>query len=186
VAAFEAVGVRYVVVAASGRDPTGSPFPSPGTPGWPAGPRLVHRDVWAEIWELPHPAPAFSLEGAPMCRVQPLGWDAARVSCPHPTVLVRRVQSTPGWSAQTGADTLTVTGAQTGPKGLFQAVAVPAGTTTVRFRYLPPGEWWAVPLFALAWLGMVASLVVSWRRRPVGGDDVRYPEPVSEHSDETR
>jgi hypothetical protein len=166
--AFEAVGVRYVVIAASGRDPTGSPFPSPGTPGWPAGPRLVHRDVWAEIWELPAPAPAFSLEGEPQCRVVPLGWDAARVSCPHSTVLVRRVQSDPGWSAEVGGTTVAVTGARTGPPGLFQSVAVPAGTTMVRFRYLPPGEWWAVPLSGLAWLGLVATLVVTWRRRPVG------------------
>jgi hypothetical protein len=177
-AAFEAVGVRYVVVAASGHDPTGSPFPSPGTPVWPAGPRLVHRDVWAEIWELPDPAPAFSLEDAPTCRVVPLGWDAARVSCPHPTVLLRRVQTAPGWSAETGATTLAVTGAPSGPKGLFQAVTVPAGTTTVQFRFLPPGEWWAVPLSVLAWLAMAASLVVTWRRRPGGGGGIRNPGPV--------
>jgi hypothetical protein len=81
---------------------------------------------------------------------------------------------------------LTVTGARTGPQGLFQAVAVPAGTTTVRFRYLPPGEWWAVPMFVVAWLGMVASLVVSWRRRFLGRNDVRHSAPVSELSDETR
>ena len=43
VANYEAVGVRYVVVPASGTDPTGAPYPAPGSPPWPAGPRLVYH-----------------------------------------------------------------------------------------------------------------------------------------------
>ncbi len=167
-AAFEAVGVRYVVVAASGLDPTGSRFPASGTPAWPAGPRRVHRDRWAEIWELPGPAPAFSLTDAPGCTVTVLGWDAARVTCPHPSVLVRRVQSAPGWTADLGGRTVVVGGSSSGPPGLFQAVVVPAGTTTVRFTYLPPGERWAVPVAVLAWLGLAASGAVTWRRHRRG------------------
>jgi hypothetical protein len=160
--AFEAVGVRYVVVAASGLDPTGSRFPAPGTP---AGPRLVHRDRWAEIWQLPRPAPAFSVTDDAGCRVTVLGWDAARVTCARPTVLIRRVQAAPGWSADVAGSTVAVGTARSGPPGLFQAVAVPAGTTTVRFHYLPPGEQWAVPVGVLAWLALAGSVVITARAR---------------------
>ncbi|MGA2835934.1 MAG: hypothetical protein ABSF84_04995 [Acidimicrobiales bacterium] len=165
--AFEAVGVRYVVVDASGDDPTGSPFPSPGTPPWPAGPRLVHRDGFAEIWELPDPAPAFSLEDAPGCTAAAAGWDEVRVSCPHPATLVRRVQYAPGWTADIGGRSQAVAEYRPGPPGLFQTVTVPAGTTTIRFTYLPPGTRWAFPVAVVAWLGLVVSLVVTRRNRRV-------------------
>ncbi len=106
---YEKVGVRYVLELADGRDLQESPFPAAGTASWPAGPRLVHRDTLSEIWELPTPAPPFSLE-APhsaasspslprSCGVTSLGWDRATVRCPRPSVLVRRVQYLPGWSA---------------------------------------------------------------------------------------
>ena len=64
-AQYESVGVRYVVENADGRDVQGQPFPPPGSPPWPAGPRLVHRDGFAEIWELPSSAPVFSLRSLP-------------------------------------------------------------------------------------------------------------------------
>jgi hypothetical protein len=163
--AFEAVGVRYVVVAASGLDPTGSRFPGPGLSPWPSGPLLVHRDGWSEIWQLPDPAPAFSLSGARGCTVTAVDWDHARVTCDHPAVLVRRVQQAPGWTAEAGGRSLSVTAARSGPAGLFQQVTIPAGTTMVRFRYLPPGEWWAGPLAVLAWSGLAASAVATRRER---------------------
>ena len=177
-ASFEAIGVRYVVVDASGKDPTGSPYPPPGTPAWPAGPRLVHRDVLSQVWELPAPAPAFSLRGAAgvaACHVVDFGWDVARVTCARPTTLIRRVQYAPGWTADVGGSTATVVQARSGPPGLFQSVKVPAGTTTVRFTYLPPGEGVAVPIAVLAWVALSASGLVTWRqdvrrrRRPVDG-----------------
>jgi len=182
-AAFEAVGVRYVLVGASGTDPTGSPYPPPGTPAWPVGPRLVHSDALAQVWELPNPAPAFSLEGVPggggpdsACRVEEHGWDAATVTCSHPTTLIRRVQYAPGWTAGVGGTLVPVVQATSGPPGLFQSVRVPAGTTTVRFTYLPAGERVAVPLAVLAWMGLGASWLVTWRqgvRRRTG------PWPIS-------
>jgi len=170
-AAFEAIGVRYVVVAASGLDPTGSRFPPVGTSPWPAGPRLVHTDALAQVWELPNPAAAFSLDSATHdrssvnhCRVDVVGWDEARVMCDRVTTLVRRVQFAPGWTADVGGITTSVRQSTTGPPGLFQAVSVPPGTTTVRFTYLPPGESAAVPVAVLAWLGLLASCLVTWRR----------------------
>jgi hypothetical protein len=182
-AAFEAIGVRYVVVAASGTDPTGSPYPPAGTPAWPAGPRLVHTDALAQVWELPDPAPAFSLEGVPAatspgspCHVLVAGWDEARVTCDHPTTLYRRVQYAPGWTADVGGTSVPVAQATTGPAGLFQTVRVPAGTTIVRFTYLPPGEQVAVPVAVLAWLALGVSGLVTWRR------GVRRRPPTDAHA----
>ena len=170
-AALEAVGVRYVLVGASGNDPTGSPYPPPGTPPWPVGPRLVHTDALSQVWELPNPAPAFSLQGVPdggvatsSCRVVGHGWDAATVTCAHPTTLVRRVQYAPGWTADVGGTSVPVVRATSGPPGLFQSVRVPAGTTTVGFTYLPAGERIAVPLAVLAWMGLGVSWLFTWRQ----------------------
>ena len=41
---FEAIGVGYIVTNANGLDVVGSPFPTPGTPPWPGGPRVVYHD----------------------------------------------------------------------------------------------------------------------------------------------
>jgi hypothetical protein len=174
---YEAVGVRFVVESASGADPTGAVYPAPGTPPWPEGPRLVHQDSFAKIWQLPHPAPAFSLAdgatgsgGAPgsvahPCAATVHGWDEARVVCDHPTTLVRRVQYAPGWSASAGSVTVPVRHDRSGPAGLFQAVPVPAGTTTVRFTYLPRYEVPAIIISVVTALGLLASLLVTRRTR---------------------
>ena len=59
------------------------------------GPRLVHRDGLAEIWQLPAPAPLYSLRPAtggpsakalpPGCAVHSSGWDQATVRCSRPS-----------------------------------------------------------------------------------------------------
>ncbi len=58
---YEAIGVRFVVENANGKDVQDAPFPAKGSAPWPTGPRLVYRDSFAEIWELPAAAPVFSL-----------------------------------------------------------------------------------------------------------------------------
>jgi hypothetical protein len=172
VANYEAVGVRYVVVPASGTDPTGAPYPAPGSPPWPAGPRLVYHDDVAQIWELGHPAPAFSLAPAPAsadsadggpgaCRVSAHGWDEAEVHCDRPSTLIRRVQYAPGWTATVGHSAVPVGHDGSGPPGLFQAVPVPAGSTTVRFTYLPPHEVPAALVSVLVALGLLASVILT-------------------------
>jgi len=48
----------------------GQPFPAPGSAEWPAGHASAYRDGFAEIWELPSPAPVshsdLSSEMAPL------------------------------------------------------------------------------------------------------------------------
>jgi hypothetical protein len=163
---YESVGVRFVVEDASGRDIQGQPFPGAGSPPWPLGPRLVYHDNFAEIWELPHPAPAFSLTpvvGAgrspdPSCTVVGSGWDRATIRCLHPTTLIRKVQYVPGWTAHLLDSDRSLAARQEGPAGLFQQVRVPAGTTTVVFTYLPPHEDLAIALAVLAAMTLLASL----------------------------
>ncbi|MGO8872482.1 MAG: hypothetical protein ACLQPH_13970 [Acidimicrobiales bacterium] len=182
---YEAVGVRYVVEPASGTDVAGEPFPAHGAPAWPDGSRLVYRDGFAEIWELPAAAPVFSLaaaspgvghNGAAGCRVNGDGWDTARVICGHRSVLIRRVQYLPGWTASSSRGTFPVHDDPRGPPGLFQEVAVPAGTTTLHFGYLPPHENLALAAAVLAAAVLVGSLAAGSRLRrrqrspALGGD----------------
>jgi hypothetical protein len=154
---YESIGVRYVVERSNGRDVQGQPFPPPGSPAWPNGPRRVYRDGFAEIWQLPAPAPLFTLRpvagGLPAsCGVVGDGWDQATVHCPRPSTLVRHTLFMPGW-------TVTVTGrrgssvgpvGRTGPSGLFQQVNLSAGSVTLRFAYLPPHATLAIGLAVLA------------------------------------
>ncbi|HVA06981.1 MAG TPA: hypothetical protein VNG12_09605, partial [Acidimicrobiales bacterium] len=167
---YEAVGVRFVVESADGLDLQQNPFPAAGTPPWPAGPRLAHRDSFAEIWELPTASAVFALEpasstassgtGSASCRVVGVGWDQARVDCPHPSILVRRVQYMPGWTATfDGRTTLPVGKDKTGPTDLYQQVHVPAGITTLHFSFLPPHEDLAIIFAAIACLILVGSYV---------------------------
>jgi hypothetical protein len=172
------MGTRYVVENSNGTDVTGNPWPQAGTQPWPVGPRLVYRGRLAEIWELPHPKPLFSVASAngqgASCTVSIHGPDSAKVTCAHPLVLVRREQFIPGWSASINGRAVSVRKATTGPAGLFQQVDVPAGTSTVRFTFLPPHEFSAFIAAGLALAVLVGSffLVRKGRARlsPSGSD----------------
>ncbi len=200
-AEFESIGVRYVVETANGLDIQGQPFPAAGTPPWPLGPRLVYRDTFAEIWELPTAAPVFSVTPAtpsgrvgagatlPECAATGSGSDEVTVDCPRPSTLVRRVQFAPGWSATVNGTPAPVVEDRGGPPGLFQAVSLPAGRSTIRFTYLPPDEAAAAAVAVLALLVLVGSLVVPWwseRRRsegPGSRDRGRRPDPAGHVED---
>ena len=177
--AFEAIGVRYVVEKADGADLFGRTFPAPGSPLWPAGPRLVYRDDFAEIWQLPSASPVFGLvvptqsgtgsgaiaTGQSQCAVHWSGWDQATVHCPYPSVLIRLDQFMPGWRATVNGKSESVEVDDFGPKGLFQKISLPAGTTTVDFTFLPPHEVLAVGAAVLALVVVAGSLGLEWIRR---------------------
>ena len=175
---FEAVGVRYIVTNANGLDIFGTRFPTAGTDPWPGGPRVVYHDSFAEIWELPTPAPLFSLvAGSPEnsvdtnfvgagCSVTGQGWDQATVTCSRPSVLIRQVQFMPGWSANINGKTVAVKKVPFGPTGLFQEVSVPAGRSIVSFNFLPPHEMAAILVAFLAMVALVGSFPRVRRYRP--------------------
>jgi hypothetical protein len=175
---FEAVGVRYIVTNANGLDIFGTRFPTAGTDPWPGGPRVVYHDSFAEIWELPTPAPLFSLVAESPensvdtnfvgagCSVTGQGWDQATVTCSRPSVLIRQVQFMPGWSANINGKTVAVKKVPFGPTGLFQEVSVPAGRSIVSFNFLPPHETAAILVAFLAMVALVGSFPHVRRYRP--------------------
>jgi len=175
---FEAVGVRYIVTNANGLDIFGTRFPTAGTDPWPGGPRVVYHDSFAEIWELPTPAPLFSLVAESPensvdtnfvgagCSVTGQGWDQATVTCSRPSVLIRQVQFMPGWSANINGKTVAVKKVPFGPTGLFQEVSVPAGRSIVSFNFLPPHETAAILVAFLAMVALVGSFPRVRRYRP--------------------
>ena len=185
---YEAIGVRYVVENSSGRDVQGQPFPAVGSPPWPMGPRRVYRDGFAEIWQLPTPAPVFSLRpiahtghlGSPLpsrCTVAGSGWDGATVRCTRPSVLVRQVLAMPGWTASGDGRSMPVETDALGPDQLFQQVTVPSGTTVVRFTFLPPSSAAAVSVAIVALIVLLGSAFGEWRKRkPEHGS---RPEPTT-------
>jgi hypothetical protein len=175
---FEAIGVRYIVTNANGLDVVGSRFPTSGTAPWPQGPRVVYRDSFAEIWQLPTPAPLFSLLPASPknsvdttfvgagCSVTDHSWDQATVTCSRPSVLLRQVEDIPGWSASVNGKPVAVQKVPFGPQGLFQELPVPAGTSTVQFNFLPPHEFPAFVAAVLALIAILGSFFVTSGRRP--------------------
>lgn len=155
-ASYEAIGVKYVVEFLSGLDSTGHPWPPPQL----TGVTMVYTDALTRVYELPDPAPLFSTVGAG-CTVAPQGWGSATVFCPRPAELVRHELAMPGWSASVGGSAATVRTVG----GIFEAVAVPAGTSSVRFTFAPPHVVWAYAAFFLA-LAILAGAGVwaLWRR----------------------
>jgi hypothetical protein len=155
-AAYEAAGVKFVVLSAGGTDVYGSPWPPAGlTPA----PHRVYDDSFFAVWRLPSPAPFFTTTGAP-CRVRPEGTTAVEVACSGPAVVHRLELPMPGWSAQVGSLRVAVR-----PSGPFQSVSVGAGTTRVQYSFTPPyGD--AALVVALAGILLLFGSLFLRRSRP--------------------
>jgi hypothetical protein len=133
-AGYRQAGVGYVLVA-----------PGQALPQRPTTFQLVFRSPSTWIYHLAGALPYFTATN-PRCRVTFQSRDSARLSCPSPTVLVRRETDLPGWSADVDGHSARVAEAD----GLFQAVAVGAGSHRVQFSYLPPNAGWG-------FLGLIAG-----------------------------
>ncbi len=86
----------------------------------------------------------------------------AEVTADGPALLVRRERWHPGWQVETGA------GERFGTFPVNQVhlgVVVPAGTTVVRYRFVPPGLTLALGGGAVGWL-LVIGLFIGARARP--------------------
>jgi hypothetical protein len=92
---------------------------------------------------------------------------SVRVSTPRPASLLRSTAAVPGWRAVV-AHGGRAAAVEVRRHGLVQAVAVPAGVSTVTFFYVAPG-WDAAQLMALGGALVLAGLVladlVAGRRR---------------------
>jgi hypothetical protein len=148
---YEEVGVKYVVVPAG--------FTIPAAPH-PSSLRRVYSDRVAEILELPAPRPYFEAN-VNSCVLRFTERDQVHASCPRPARLVRRELYMPGWKAFADGKALPVAPYQ----GLFQAVKVPAGSSVVTYRFVPPYLDFALGAFALGWGAMFLAALNGRRSR---------------------
>ncbi len=135
---YRDAGVSYVLT------PAGQALPqSPSTF------TLVFRSPSTWIYRLAGAKPYFSAAD-PGCSVTFESRESARLSCSHPTALVRLETYAPGWSAEVDGHPVRVGRAD----GLFQTISVPAGSHHVRFSYAPLNIDWAYLAFVggFAWL----------------------------------
>jgi hypothetical protein len=144
---YEALGVRYVLVPASAAPDLGPPL------------RLVYADDTAKVYRLPAATPLYRTTGS-ACTVRRSSLSAVRVDCARPALLIRNELDMPGWSASVNGRPVAVRSR----RGLVQSVALPTGTSSVRFAFVPPYEDEAAIALVVGVVVLEATLV---RWRPV-------------------
>jgi hypothetical protein len=143
-------------------------------------PRLVQQSPTAHIYLLPHPSP---IATAPGCAVVAHSFTSFSTNCKHASKLTYRELSFKGWSATVNGQPTTTTTSN----GVFQQLALPAGTAQVSFTYTPPQALLAWVACLLALLAIAASLVfrrvrVPLRRRPRIGRAGRGTGPPDDYA----
>jgi len=143
--AYENASVKYLVLPAS---LALSPELSA------QGLKLAFHDSSAIIYETPHPRPLFSSRS---CTVTSANDNVATTTChsAHATLL-RTELSMEGWTVTVNGRSAKVTTVD----GVYQRIALPEGTSNVRYAFLPPHETLAALLALLVLLFVVGSLVV--------------------------
>lgn len=122
----------------------------------------VFSDAKATIYELPNPRPFLSTTSS-SCTVVTSNVNKATVHCPNGgSTLIRTELAMAGWKAFVNGKAVTMTTSD----GAYQAVAVPKGTSTVTFSFLPPHEKDAVLVGLLAGLFLIATWVYERRVLP--------------------
>jgi hypothetical protein len=129
----------------------------------------VYQDRAVTIYEVTGAAPYFDVTGGP-CRLSATVRDEVTSVCEAPARLIRRELYYDGWTAAVDGQRVPISVAD----GIFQAVDVPAGTTTVRFRYAPPYANAIGTAFGLGLLSLLALL--AWRGN-VRGHSAAGAEP---------
>ncbi|HSX23901.1 MAG TPA: hypothetical protein VLE74_02260 [Candidatus Saccharimonadales bacterium] len=85
-----------------------------------------------DIFRLPDTKPYF--DNSAGCQLIYTSWDKVDANCNKQAVILRRELSMPGWSATINQQKQPVKS----DNGIFQTVDVPAGKSSVVFRYAPP------------------------------------------------
>jgi hypothetical protein len=146
-AGYRAAAVTYVLVPAGEALPKTKAF------------KLVFRSPSTWIYHLAGAAPYFTTTN-PQCTVRANGRQSVLLSCPRPTVLVRRETNLPGWSARVDGHSSPLHTVD----GLFQAVDVERGEHQVTFSYSPPHIRWGFAGFAAGCLWLILAPVAARRR----------------------
>ena len=164
--AFEAAGVKYLVVVRNTALPT---LPHGQTL------KLVFTDDAVQIYRLPAATPMYSVPTG-TCSIRPGGSDHVSVTCASPQTLVRRGLYMEGWSAAVNGQSAQITPYHT----VFQQVRVPAGTSMVSFSFTPPH----VAVGYAAFIAGLACLAIPpiWRRSRRPG--IRHGDEETVDSDQ--
>ena len=126
----------------------------------PSPPALVYADGLVDIYALPDPTP-YEDASSGRCRLDVRNRTSATADCRQPDRLVRRELFFPGWRASVDGREVPI--AREG--ALFQAVALPAGHSEVRFAYAPPFLGWALAMACLGLGGLLAGFAGPLRSR---------------------
>jgi Bacterial membrane protein YfhO len=119
----------------------------------------VFTDDKVSIYELPHPRPFFST--STNCSVTQLNVDSATVTCPTASSVIRTELFMKGWSATVNGQPVPITKTW----NVAQTVAVPAGTSVVNFKFMPPHEKFALLVAFLAFAYLCGSRFFSRRKK---------------------
>jgi hypothetical protein len=165
------LGVQYILTPSASLDATLAK----------TGLTLVAHDARSNLYELPHPS-SFYLTALSTCVLSHATIDHVQVTCPGATTLTRLELSMAGWTARVNGVATPITSSN----GLTQTLAVPAGTSTISFDFLPPHEVPAGVVAVLAALltALSATTVGRRRRRPTPieqSPDTSASAPTSEH-----
>jgi hypothetical protein len=149
----------------------------------------VFRDSLAAIYKMPNPRPFFSTKSS-SCSVLSTNVSSAKVTCSgNGTTLIRTELSMAGWKAYVNGKSVNIKVSD----GVYQAVTVPAGTSTVTYSFSPPDEKYAVIVGLLAAFYLIGTWIQErrhrakprHRRRRPAPDDVKgdqEPQPVYEEN----
>jgi hypothetical protein len=148
-AGYRAAAVAYVLV------PAGQALPETPTTF-----KLVFRSPSTWIYHLAGAASYFTATN-PRCTVSAEGRQSVQLSCPTPTVLVRRETDLPGWSARVDGHATRLHRFD----DLFQAVRVGQGRHQVTFSYSPPHIRWGFVGFVAGCLWLILALPAFDRTR---------------------
>ena len=125
------------------------------------GVKQVFKDSLAEIFQLPSPRPFFSTKSN-SCSVTSTTVHSAKVVCAGSgTTLIRTELAMPGWKAFVNGKSVDLKVSD----GVYQAVSVPAGTSTVTYSFLPPHEKYAVIAGLLALFYLLGTWIQERRTK---------------------
>ncbi len=148
---LEQVGVSHVLVSAE-------PDPLQGADARAF--RRVFTDGKASIYVLPNAKPYWDVQGGP-CRILNEARDSLDAICDRRAVLLRRELQFDVWQARVNGHR-----ARIAPyDDVFQSIDLPAGQSTVRFRYVPPDANLIAAAFCLGVLGLASMPLWTFRRR---------------------
>ena len=122
------------------------------------GVTAVFQDQATTIYQLPHTRPFFSTSSP--CRIASSSFDVVRISCPRATTLLRTELSMSGWHASVNGRSTSIATVD----GVYQAVDVPKGSSTVSYSFEPPHESLALTLSLVVALFLVGYGAVEFAR----------------------